>query len=355
MVYIDKIVYTKGGDNLKQYTIYMHISPNNKRYIGITSREAKKRWNNGNGYRNNIHFWNAINKYGWDNFQHIIIAKGLNKETAQWLEIELIREWDSTNPNKGYNVTLGGEGGNGRIWSDKERERMSKRMTGEGNPMYGKYGELNPLYGRTWWDENTPQEKIDEWRENHRKGHESFKGEGNPFYGKKHSEETKRIIGEKSKGRISVNRKQVILLNTLEIFESIEKASELTGINRNAIRNCCNNKRKNTKDKSNNCLIWMFYKDYIEGTDYQIKMKIIKGKNDIREKDSPVVCLTTKVFFTSISKAQKHYSLGEGSSIGKCCSGIGYKSAGKLKDGTPLVWRYLIVNHNKKYRIKSSK
>lgn len=91
------------------YTVYMHISPSNKRYIGITSQKIERRWRNGKGYTNNIHFANAINKYGWDNFQHIIIAKRLTKEVAEWLEIELIREWNTTDINKGYNVNLGGE------------------------------------------------------------------------------------------------------------------------------------------------------------------------------------------------------------------------------------------------------
>ena len=59
------------------YTVYMHISPSNKRYIGITSTKIEERWRNGKGYKHNKHFTNAINKYGWDNFEHIIIAKDL--------------------------------------------------------------------------------------------------------------------------------------------------------------------------------------------------------------------------------------------------------------------------------------
>lgn len=33
------------------YTVYMHIFPNNKVYIGITSRNPKYRWNNGKNYK----------------------------------------------------------------------------------------------------------------------------------------------------------------------------------------------------------------------------------------------------------------------------------------------------------------
>ena len=46
----------------------------------------------------------------------------------------------------------------------------------------------NPMYGRTWWDENTPQEKIDEWKLHLS---EVNSGENHPWFGKHHSEETK--------------------------------------------------------------------------------------------------------------------------------------------------------------------
>lgn len=93
----------------RKFTVYMHMSPNNKRYIGITSQRPTKRWgSNGYGYIDNEYFWRAIQKYGWDNFQHEILFKGLTKEEAEEKEIELIAKYDSTNPNKGYNITAGG-------------------------------------------------------------------------------------------------------------------------------------------------------------------------------------------------------------------------------------------------------
>ena len=117
------------------YTVYMHISPSNKRYIGITSQKnIKKRWENGKGYKKNKHFYREIEKYDWNNFKHIIIAKGLDKDTACWLEIELIKVWDTTNKEKGYNINPGGN-----MISDKQRKEHSLRMTGESNPMYGKH------------------------------------------------------------------------------------------------------------------------------------------------------------------------------------------------------------------------
>lgn len=73
-------------------------------------------------------------------------------------------------------------------------------------------------------------------------------------------------------------------------------------------------------------------------------------------KDSPnaksVICLTTKRIFFTAKEGAECYNC-QSSHIGKCCRGEKYyKSVGKLEDGTRLVWRFLVWNHNKKYRIK---
>ena len=47
--------------------------------------------------------------------------------------------------------------------------------------------------------------------------------------------------------------------------------------------------------------------------------------------------------------ASEYYNIHKGN-ISTCCKGKN-KSAGKFPDGTPLVWRYIRWNHNKKYRI----
>ena len=138
---------------MKEYTVYLHISPSGKRYYGITKLNINQRWRNGNGYKNQKCFWRAIEKYGWDNFEHIIIARGLSEDEAKWLEIELIKEWSTTNPNKGYNNSLGGESWNcseetkkklseiksGKQLSEEHKKKISRAVSKENNPMYGKH------------------------------------------------------------------------------------------------------------------------------------------------------------------------------------------------------------------------
>ena len=72
------------------YCVYKHTAPNGKVYIGITSQDVLARWNHGNGYKNNKHFFSAIVKYGWDNIRHEILYDDLTKEDACKKEIGLI-------------------------------------------------------------------------------------------------------------------------------------------------------------------------------------------------------------------------------------------------------------------------
>lgn len=92
---------------MELFIVYKHTAPNGKSYIGITSRNPEVRWKNGHGYQGQKKFYNAILKYGWDNFTHEILFEGLTKELACQREIDLIRQYDSV--RNGYNVSTGGE------------------------------------------------------------------------------------------------------------------------------------------------------------------------------------------------------------------------------------------------------
>ena len=93
----------------RKYTVYKHTNKiNSKSYIGITKQSNyKKRWGYGSGYIKQLKFYNAIKKYGWDNFTHEIVYKELSLEEACKLEKELIILYDAI--NNGYNINAGGE------------------------------------------------------------------------------------------------------------------------------------------------------------------------------------------------------------------------------------------------------
>lgn len=89
----------------KLFYVYKHTSPSGKVYIGVTSQKnPQSRWGkDGLGYNYNKHFSNAIEKYGWSSFSHEILCMTVSSKLALELEAKFIREYDSCNPDKGYN------------------------------------------------------------------------------------------------------------------------------------------------------------------------------------------------------------------------------------------------------------
>ena len=119
------------------YCVYVHINKiNSKKYVGQTCRKPEKRWNGGHGYKENVYFWNAIQKYGWDNFEHEVIASNLTKEEADNFEILLIEKLNLLDKNYGYNLREGGS--HGHLLEETKR-KLREANSGKNHPMYGKH------------------------------------------------------------------------------------------------------------------------------------------------------------------------------------------------------------------------
>lgn len=91
------------------YSIYCHVFPNGKRYVGLTKADPVKRWNNGKGYKSCPLVNRAIEKYGWENIEHEILYTTSIKEDAEEKEKEFISFYDTLNPLHGYNLLAGGD------------------------------------------------------------------------------------------------------------------------------------------------------------------------------------------------------------------------------------------------------
>lgn len=212
---------SKNPDDVS-WCVYIHENrENGKIYIGKTCRKPEYRWNNGKGYQSQRHFWSAIQKYGWDSFNHEIVAEGLSADQAKAMEIQLISEYGSMDPNKGYNQTAGGEGMLGWHHTEHSRAKIiesnktrgvseeTKRKQSESH--MGLYrGEKNPFYGKTHTQEakrkiseantgKTHKQSEDTRRKISESKKGKYAGENSPWYGRKHTEEQKAKIGRASK------------------------------------------------------------------------------------------------------------------------------------------------------------
>ena len=125
-------------ENKNRYSVYYHYNPyNNKYYIGITMQEPQKRWGcGGYHYKNNEHFWRAIQRDQWDSFEHVVVETGLSREMAVALEKRLIKECDSY--HNGYNNSYGGESLEGYKMAQSIKDKISESNSGENGYWYGK-------------------------------------------------------------------------------------------------------------------------------------------------------------------------------------------------------------------------
>ena len=122
-----EIYYKEHTINEGDYIVYCHINKlNGKKYVGITRQNPVKRWRNGNGYVHSPKFYNAIQKYGWDNFEHIILFKDISIDDANKIEQTLIQFFNLQDNNFGYNIADGGDAHNhNKYLSDESRHNMS--------------------------------------------------------------------------------------------------------------------------------------------------------------------------------------------------------------------------------------
>lgn len=329
---------------MNKYIVYMHISPSNKRYIGITKQNPQKRWCNGKGYKQNIYFTNAINKYGWDNFEHIILFEGLSKEEAEIMEKCYIALYDTMNRERGYNRTEGGDGTCGHIVSEESRRRISEgkkgKQCGEDNHMSRSVVLLN-----TKEIFNTIRRGAEKYKVNSINITKCCKNEirysgclKNEKLVWVYYEDYLKLTEKDIENKIyMVNKDRVICVNTNEIFLTMEEGAKKYNTTKANIQSCCVERRKSagkhpiTKER----LVWMYYEDYLK---MDKKEKRIKD-NVSRGNKKRVICITTGKIFNTVKDGAEFYNIKSPSHISECCKDK-RNYCGKLKNGTLLEWMY---------------
>lgn len=250
------------------YTVYRHISPSGKIYVGITGQRPKKRWQCGQGYKDNPYFWKAIKKYGWDNIKHEILFTGLSAEEAFGAEKKLIAKYKSNDREFGYNLSSGGESGNIGVKMSEERKQALREINAQrvvSEETRRKIGEAHK--GKKFSEEH--KRKISEaLKGKHRKGHphtpesiqklkKALTGRKNPHKGYPRSEECRKKLSESNKGKPAHNRRKVVCVETGEVFQSIREAGLDKNVDPRNISACLSGSRKRT-----NIYHWMYFEDY---------------------------------------------------------------------------------------------
>lgn len=118
------------------FYIYCYTNKTNgKCYIGKTnniSRRKSRHRRNAFIDKNTLPFYNALRKYGEDNFEFSILDKFHLEDIILDLEIFYIFTYKSSNRNYGYNITSGGEGSSGTNHNENQK-KSNKLKAGESN------------------------------------------------------------------------------------------------------------------------------------------------------------------------------------------------------------------------------
>lgn len=99
----------KQSEKTGAYSVYVHVTPESKLYVGMSKEPETRYGYNGNHYKKQPAFYEAIQKYGWHNIDHYVITDELTEEEAEALEREAIQKLKAI--TEGYNRQEGGKGG----------------------------------------------------------------------------------------------------------------------------------------------------------------------------------------------------------------------------------------------------
>ena len=200
-------------------SIYKIQFPNGKHYIGLTttSLEQRKKEHEYAAKKGDTRcVYNALRKYGIDTFEIVEIDTADTIEELYEKEITYIKEYNSYYKNKnGYNMTLGGEGVNGYVFSEEDKQKASEitKKYFENPEKRQKQSELLKKYFES-------PEKRKEMSEIKKKYYKE-----NPEAGKDHGERMKNYYKENPEARQKASE---ITKKYFENPEARQKASEIT-------------------------------------------------------------------------------------------------------------------------------
>lgn len=142
------------------YCVYMHKNKiNGKVYIGRSGNVAQRWHTKKHAYKQCTALYNAFNKYGWNNFDHLILFDNLTYDQSIELEQAMIKQYKSNENKFGYNLTEGGEGCIGRIWAQEEREKCGLARRGKTNSLEHRQKVSRALTGRKLSPEHREKSK----------------------------------------------------------------------------------------------------------------------------------------------------------------------------------------------------
>lgn len=275
----------------KKWCVYIHTNKiNGKKYIGITSRKPNVRWGkDGKGYKEGK-FRYAIQKYGWNNFEHEIVASNLTKEEADNMEVELIEKFNTRDDKYGYNMAVGGNSSAGFTHTEETKLKCSLAHKGGRSVRARKVicddivfdciTDCANYYGMS-------KETIGSWLRNNTRAQQKFVDMNLRYYG----EDINSLIPQ-----IRPSDRRVICDN-ME-FDTAKDCAEFYGINKTTMTAWLNGNAPMPKK---------FIDMKLSYTDKTGEAPVQQSNTNVKKE---VIC--EGVIFKSLGECAKHYNVNSG-------------------------------------------
>lgn len=234
-------------------SIYRHIFPNGKVYIGQTCQKPEYRWSNGKGYKSSPFIFNAINKYGWDNIQHEVLFTGLDQLNADIIEEDLIYYYKQI--DKSYNLANGGSVNRGWKQSDEAKEKLRIINTGRtmsdeakgkiSKALRKKVKQIDPESGEVIKIWNSQTEACEFYNGNPGLISDAIKRNSltKGYYWKFEDDNTP-LIKKKNPLNKEVEQIDKKTLEVIKVWDSLSEVERQLNISASNISNVCKGKRK---------------------------------------------------------------------------------------------------------------
>ena len=263
------------------WIIYKHTNlKDGKVYIGQSKYSWKNindRWQDGRAYGRQTRIGMAIEKYGWNGFSHELVEEGIeSQEKANEREIYWIKYYNSY--SEGYNCTVGGKN------IPKELNYKLKIYCLETNKTYESVMEASHKLNISYYFIQRQLTTGHYYEKD--KYHFCVDGERDCF------NPTNYII----QYDFSSIKKNIICVETKEIFDSIAECSRITGIkNQNLSQNCCIHHRS-AKGK-HYAYLEEYDDDWIPAEEYNTKRR-----KEASSRKKEVFCFENKKIYNSVTE-----------------------------------------------------
>ena len=196
------LVYTMENN----FSVYQHITPDGMYYFGQTNN-IKRRWRNNGAEYKTTSLYPYIEKYGWNNIQHIVLFENQSKENALWIEDFLITtaQEDGVCINKQRSGLISKEEG----YKQRQSKQYYETNKGQLQERHKQYREQNKDKIKQYYEQN--KDKIKEQSKQYREQNkDKIKEQSKQYYEKnkdKIKEQSKQYY-EKNKDKIREYQKQ---------------------------------------------------------------------------------------------------------------------------------------------------